>query len=150
MAAADYNLLVEGVAPTAWHIDDFFTSLPPGMHAADKFTVGFYADDRIKGIAEVVRGWNAPHKAIIGLLLLTPASRGRGLGQNAVEAIEAMAQTWPGVDTLRIAVIDNNDAAFVFWRRMGFTETGERRPIEAPYRGAKVVLEKTLLARTPA
>ena len=60
MAAADYNLLVEGVAPTAWHIDDFFTSLPPGMHAADKFTLGFYADDRIEGIAEVVRGWNAP------------------------------------------------------------------------------------------
>ncbi|MCY7388549.1 MAG: hypothetical protein LH481_10875 [Burkholderiales bacterium] len=41
-------------------------------------------------------------------------------------------------------LIDNNTAAFAFWRRMGFTETGERRPVEAPYLGAKVVLEKSI------
>ena len=144
MAAADYNLLVEGVAPSALHIDDFFASLPPGSQPSDKFTLGFYDKNDIAGIAEVVRGWNAPHKAIIGLLLLTPAARGRGLGRFAMNEIETLAHSWMGVTTLRIAVIDNNTAGFAFWRRMGFNETGERRPVEAPYLGAKVVLEKNI------
>lgn len=143
-AAADYNLLIEGVAPSALHVDDFFTSLPPGSHPSDKFKLGFYDSNGIAGIAEVVRGWNAPHKAIIGLLLLTPSARGGGLGRFALETIETLARSWAGVTTLRIAVIDNNSAAFAFWRRMGFIETGERRPIEAPFLGAKVVLEKNI------
>ena len=144
MAAADYNLLIEGVAPSALHVDDFFVSLPPGSHPSDKFTLGFYVSNGIVGIAEVVRGWNAPHKAIIGLLLLTPAARGGGRGRFALDAIETLARSWTGVTTLRIAVIDNNSAAFAFWRRMGFSETGERRPVETPYLGAKVVLEKNI------
>lgn len=144
MAAADYNLLIEGVAPSALHVDDFFMSLPPGSQPSDKFIVGFYDSSVIVGIAEVVRGWNAPYKAIIGLLLLTPAARGGGRGRLALDAIETLARSWTGVTTLRIAVIDNNIAAFAFWRRMGFDETGERRPVEAPYLGAKVVLEKNI------
>ena len=143
-AATDYHLLVEGTPPTDAHVHEFFTALPPGYTADDLFPLGFFAGVEPIGVGGVLRRWNAPNKAIIGLLVLAPQWRGGGRGRAAVRQIELLACTWPGIDRLRVAVVGTNRAALGFWRRIGFVDTGEIKPKYGPYVDNIVILEKPI------
>lgn len=143
-AATDYHLLVEGAPPTDAHVEEFFTSVPDGYTTEDLFPLGFRVDDKLIGVASVLRRWNAPNKAIIGLLVFEPQWRGCGVGRTAVRHIEALAHTWPGIDQLRIAVVRTNGDALVFWRKVGFAETGEIKPKYGPFIDDIVILEKPI------
>jgi ribosomal protein S18 acetylase RimI-like enzyme len=143
-AAADYNLLVEGVPPTAVHVEEFFTSVPPGYTVDDLFPLGFFAGQEPIGVGGVLRRWNTPNKAIIGLLVFVPAWRGSGMGRAAVEHIEALARNWAGIDRLRVAVLVNNVDALAFWRKVGFADTGEVKPKYAAYVDDIVIFEKSI------
>ena len=129
-AATDYHVLVEGAPPTEAHVDEFFHALPAGYTADDFFPLGFYVDGEVVGVGGVLRRWNAPNKAIIGLLVFAPQWRGAGRGLAAVLHIEALARSWPGIDRLRVAVVCTNAVALHFWRKVGFVDTGEIKPQE--------------------
>jgi len=144
IAATDYHLLVEGVAPTPAHVDEFFTAVPDGCTLDDMFPVGFFVGKVMIGVGGILRRWNAWNKAIIGLLVFDPAWRGGGRGRAAVELIEALARTWPDIDRLRVAVVACNTDALTFWRRVGFAETGEIKPKYGSYVDDIVILEKPL------
>lgn len=144
IAATDYHLLVEGSAPTSLHVDEFFTSVPDGHTLDDVFPLGFFIGDSMIGGGGILRRWNAPNKAMIGLLVFAPAWRGGGRGRAAVAQIETLARTWPGIDRLRVGVIRNNTDALTFWRRVGFIDTGELKPKYAPYIEDILILEKPL------
>ena len=143
-AATDYHLLVEGAPPTEAHVEEFFTSVPDGYTTEDLFPLGFLVDDKLIGVGGLLRRWNAPNKAIIGLLVFDPQWRGCGVGRTAVRHIEALAHTWPGIDQLRIAVVRTNGDALVFWRKVGFAENGEIKPKYGPFIDDIVILEKPI------
>lgn len=149
-AATDYHVLVEGAPPTEAHVDEFFHALPAGYTADDFFPLGFYIDGEAVGVGGVLRRWNAPNKAIIGLLVFAPQWRGAGRGRAAVAHIEALARSWPGIDRLRVAVVRTNAVALHFWRKVGFVDTGEIKPKYGPYVDDIVILEKPIeRARNP-
>ena len=52
--------------------------------------------------------------------------------------------TWSGIDKLRIAVVRTNSDALVFWRKVGFAETGEIKPKYGPFIDDIVTLEKPI------
>ncbi len=143
-AAADYHLLVEGVPPSAAHVEEFFTSVPAGHSLKDHFPLGFFEGGKAIGVGGVLRRWNAPNKAMIGLLVFAPEWRSGGRGRAALAHIEVLAQTWPGIDKLRVGVIGNNTDALMFWRRVGFIDTGEIKPKYGPYIEDIVILEKSI------
>jgi ribosomal protein S18 acetylase RimI-like enzyme len=65
----------------------------------------------------------------IGLLLIDRGRQGQGIGTAAVQALEReLLPRWPWVRPLRLSVVRSNDQVLGFWRRLGFTETGEVRP----------------------
>ena len=143
-AATDYHLLVEGAPPTEESVEEFFTSVPDGYTTEDLFPLGFRVDDKLIGVGGVLRRWNTPNKAIIGLLVFDPEWRGRGYGRAAVEHIEALATTWKDINQLRIAVVRTNNEGLAFWRKVGFVETGEIKPKYGPFLDDIVVLEKPI------
>jgi GNAT superfamily N-acetyltransferase len=96
------------------------------------------------GAADVVRGWNAPHKAIIKLLLLVEAWRRRGIGSAFEALVEQAIGGWPEIETVRVAAAASNPGALAFWRRLGLRETGEVRPAAPPFVADIIVLEKPL------
>lgn len=144
MGSPDYHLTVDGALPDASRVDDFFTSVPPGYSLAELSCLGFFLQDRIAGIANVLRRWNAPNKAIIGLLLFHPDFRRRGLGAIAVNQIEALARTWTGIDRLRIGVVESNAEALPFWQAQGFVRNGEIKPGGGHFTADIIILEKPL------
>lgn len=142
--AADYNILVEGTEPKLAHVEEFFTARPPGYSKDDAFPLGFFMGQQLTGVGGMLRHWNTASKAMIGLLLFAPQWRGRGLGQAAVNHMEHLAETWPGIETLRVGVIACNQSALTFWRKMDYADTGEIKPKFAPFIDDVIILEKVL------
>ena len=143
-AATDYHLLVEGGPPTAAHVEEFFRSVPPGYSLKDHFALAFFEGGKTIGVGGVLRRWNTPNKAMIGLLVLAPEWRRGGRGRAALAHVEMLARTWPGIDRLRVGVIGNNTDTLTFWRKVGFIDTGEIKPKYGPYIEDIVILEKSI------
>jgi RimJ/RimL family protein N-acetyltransferase len=99
--------------------DELWSALPAGRSAADKCLYAVCAPE-LAGVAEVIRDWPRAGTWIIGLLVLDPAARGRGIGAEAVAEIEARAAA-EGAQRLRVAVVEANEGALRFWQRLGFT-----------------------------
>lgn len=128
--SADYVHRLWGLPPDPNSGVDFFVRLPPGKSAADKCTLGVFDDPAMVGCIDLVRGWPDEATATIGLLLLEPAARGRGVGRQAFAAIEDQARVWPEITQLRAVVIASNDVARPFWEHLGFRANGQTRPHE--------------------
>ena len=143
-AATDYHLLVEGRPPDASHVEEFFTAVPPGYTVADMAPLGFFIGDAMIGAGGVLRGWNAPDKCMLGLLVFAPDWRRGGHGRAALTLVESLVTGWGAYRTLRVGVVENNADALAFWRRVGFMDTGEIKPGYGPYTGNIVILEKSL------
>ena len=119
---ADYLDLVAGVEPSRKLARDLLTALPPGKHREDKMLLGVFAEaGELVGLLDVVRNYPAPGVWFLGLLLLEPAQRGYGLGEKLYEAFERWAKAL-GAEEIRLSVAEQNEAAFRFWKRLGFLE----------------------------
>ncbi len=114
----DYFLAHEGRPPAAGEARDEWDSVPAGTPRSHLHILGVFAADLV-GVVEVLRDWPRPGTWNIGLLLLEPATRGRGLGDRVMRAVDALA-TRRGADTLRISAIPANTRGMAFWKRLGF------------------------------
>jgi ribosomal protein S18 acetylase RimI-like enzyme len=83
-------------------------------------------------------------KAVIGLLLLAEPWQHRGLGRAFAALIEQAIGAWPEIDRLRLGVAVSNTAALIFWRKLGYRETGEVKPPQPGMVADVHVFEKPL------
>jgi GNAT superfamily N-acetyltransferase len=126
--APTYVERVTGHPPADTEAQSLFNALPAEATTDNKYLYGVMADGMdMVGCAEIIRGWPRPSTAHIGLLL-DESYHGHGLGRSTYHLVEAKVRSWPEIDTLRISVVRSNTDVLPFWRRMGFTETGEVRP----------------------
>lgn len=138
----DYFLAITGKLAAPNEAENEFAELPPDVNRADQFIFGFYLDGRLIGCAGLLRGFRAANKAMLGLLLIGEKYQGLGHGSRAYTELEKIMASWPGIDTVRIGVVETNHAAFAFWRKMGFTETREKREKYPPLIADIIVMEK--------
>ncbi len=125
---ADFFLLIDGEPPAPAAAHDLFSDLPPGKSPADKSVIGLWNDaGSLIGVIDMVRGYPEPGEWFVGLLLLHPAERGRGLGESIYRAFEAWA-TSEGAASIGLAVVEGNTRACQFWTRLGFQETRRTPP----------------------
>jgi RimJ/RimL family protein N-acetyltransferase len=128
---ADYVHRIWGLPPDPRSGNEFFERLPSGRSREHKCTLGVFDGEAMVGCIDLVRGWPDELTAAIGLLLLEPAARGRGIGRIAFGAIESQARAWPEIARLRAVVVESNAVARPFWERLGFVANGQTRPHEA-------------------
>jgi GNAT superfamily N-acetyltransferase len=127
--APTYFELTTGHPPGAAEAQSLFTVLPPeGLDYADKFDWGIVTEAGLVGCIDVLRGWPTADTAHLGLMLISEDHVGQGIGRAAFEALEHEVRRWPGITRLRAAVVATNAQVLPFWKRMGFTETGEVKP----------------------
>ena len=116
----DHYVRMTGRGPPPDAASRMWDALPPGAARSAKLTLGVHAGGLV-GVADVVRGWPRPGTWLIGLLLLDPAARRRGLGSAVVADIDARAAR-AGADRLRVGVVPCNEPALAFWRGLGFAD----------------------------
>ncbi len=149
-ATPRYFEAVCGTPPGPAEAQSTFTALPPGRSYDDKRVWGLYCGETMVGAGDVVRGWNAPEKATIGLLLIAHSWQRRGLGRAFAALLEGAIGAWPEITTLRVGVVASNPGALAFWRSVGHRETGEVKPAAPPFVADTVVLEKPLVRHAEA
>lgn len=142
-AAPAYFETVTGLPPGNAEAQSTFTALPPDKGYDDKFVWGLYAGAQMIGCVDVIRGYPVREKAVIGLLLLAENWQRKGFGRAFALLLEQVIAGWLEIATLRIGVVDRNVGAMTFWRKLGYSETGEVKRNEI-FAGNVVVMEKAL------
>lgn len=117
--AADYIRLETGRPPTPATTADFFNKAPPGCAPASSLKFGQATGGRLISLADLAFGFPDSDDAYIGLLLLDPAWRGRGLGAALVAELARQARA-RGARRLLAGVLEANPAGRRFWEREGF------------------------------
>jgi len=84
------------------------------------------------GAAELISMW------------VSPAARGRGVGDRLVDAVEQWARR-AGASVLRLAVAQGNESALALYRRNGFADTGESGDPTPDGVRKEQIMAKTLL-----
>ncbi len=124
----DFMLLVDGhpASPDAGREE--FNDLPPGKSPADLFIFGIVRrEGGLAGLLEVLRGYPEENTWWIGLLLLTPEGRSRGLGAGVLQGFVNHVRS-TGAASIMLGVVEENTSAHRFWSRMGFEQVRRTEP----------------------
>lgn len=126
--APKYSLFVAGQPPDGSEAVSTFSALPPGMGFGDKFVYGIYLKEQLIGCIDLIRGYPDRKTAMLGLLLLSEKLQNQGFGRQVYGLIENKIRNWVGVETIRIGIVRTNETVIPFWMKMGFADTGIRKP----------------------
>ncbi len=117
---ADYFEIVTGAPPAADEAPRAFVAGPPQKSVNDKRVIGiFAADDTLVGVLDALTDWPEPGEWTMGMLLLDPAHRHRGLGRGTLDAYERWAAT-EGARRVRTAVVAQHAEGVAFLERAGY------------------------------
>lgn len=126
---AEYSRRVEGAVPTPAAADEVLSALPSGVPISRKVDLGLWDGPELVAFADVILGWPAESVAHIGLLMTDGARQGEGLGRMMHDAVVDLAGRTPGIQSLRLSIVDTNaDLAAPFWTKLGYEPTGEASP----------------------
>ena len=117
----DYSQLVTGLPPGSSAAYSLLTETPEGKTPDDKLVIGLSTERQdLIGVLDIIRDYPAQHDWWVGLLLLDPAYRGRGLGQQVFRAFEQ----WAGKHDARricLGVVEANQRAYQLWQPWALT-----------------------------
>jgi GNAT superfamily N-acetyltransferase len=119
--AADYFMLSTGAPPAPDEAERAFVAGPPTKPVNAKRVIGlFTTDGTLVGVLDALTDWPADGTWSMGMLLLEPAHRGRGLGSRLLAAYETWART-QGAQQFRTALVAHHHAGIQFLERAGYT-----------------------------
>lgn len=145
--AADYFELATGRPPAADEAERAFVGGPPSKAVSDKLTVGIFdAATTLVGVLDAIPDFPADGTCTIGMLLLDPDLRGRGVGTAVLAAFESWMR---GADTARFrtAVVAHHARGIAFARRAGYAEASR---VEAHNAGAGAPPTVVFLEKGPS
>ncbi len=109
--------------PTFENLTEDLTALPPGKTLDDKFFVGFYEQNKLVAILDLITGYPDSDTAYIGWFMMNREFQGKGIGSCIVGEILSFLEKehFSGVE---LGYIKGNEQAEHFWRKNGFSTTG--------------------------
>ncbi|PSN12126.1 hypothetical protein C7271_23840 [filamentous cyanobacterium CCP5] len=127
-ACTDFFVMTEGTAPSLTAAQDEFTDVPEGKSPDDLHFFGLCnAQERLVGVITTAQQYPDEETWWIGLMLLAPDQRGRGLGSAFYQAFEQWLVE-QGVNNVALSAIAPNTSGRAFWQRMGFKEIRQTPP----------------------
>lgn len=124
-----YTERVTGHPPGPADAQSLLMMRPPDLPEEDKVVLGAWDAGSLVGVVDLLRGWPDADTAHVGLLQVHADRRGRGLGRVIHDRALAEVRRWPGIETLRAAIVETNaEHADPFWRALGYRPSGEPKP----------------------
>lgn len=115
--------LVAGESPAADTARHLLESRPPSVPLTRKHVIGFERGSTLIAIVDLLEGYPDDGDWYVGLLLLLPEERARGLGATVWTAVEKWIRA-EGGRYARLIVQEQNPDAVLFWHAVGFTTNG--------------------------
>lgn len=113
----------EPVKPSAAY--DLFETKPARVEGNSKVVLGIFTDQKkLVGVFDLIKGYSGPRTLSLGLMLIDPSSRRKGIGSKAYKLLEewAISQQF---NKVRLGVLFGNEKGLRFWINMGYIGTGE-------------------------
>ena len=86
---------------------------PPGIGPEDKYYVGFFQDDTLVAVLDLIDGYPEPQIAFIGFFMMNRAFQGRGLGSALIGELAAALRD-RGKTAIRLGIDKGNPNSAVF------------------------------------
>ncbi len=141
----EFFILTEGAMPV--DSDGLFYDLPPGKLAKEKYLYGIFEHSSLIAAADIVTNYPEEKEWMIGLLLIHPKSRGVGLGKIVHDIIKELAVN-EGAEKLRVAVVEQNTKALIFWGKIGYKQIKVTEPIKFGIKESRVIVMNYFLTKS--
>ncbi len=125
--------------PTREDILNDMKATPPGIELSDKYYFGFFDNQRLIAVMDLIDGYPKPEIAYIGFFMMSKNYQGKQLGTTIIsEVVEYIRSI--GKTAIHLAIDKGNPQSTHFWKKNGFKVIAE-----ADVNGwTKLVAEKTL------
>ncbi|MBR2990737.1 MAG: GNAT family N-acetyltransferase [Solobacterium sp.] len=117
----DHPLFYEytSVRPTAGQVRTDMTALPPGKTEADKYYAGFFDDDGLIAVIDLIDGYPDSDTAFIGFFMVRKDLEGKGIGSSLInEVTRTLSEA--GFCRIRLCINEGNPQSGHFWEKQGF------------------------------
>ena len=118
----EYTQLI-GEEASLTSAQNILADLPPDKTLEDKMVIGFYQQDKLVAIVDLVQDYPASQHIFLGLLIVDKRYQGQGKGSFILRGLLS-AISKSGFSYCDIGVIDKNERAINFWRKNSFSRTG--------------------------
>jgi RimJ/RimL family protein N-acetyltransferase len=111
---------MEGGSPSPTAALDEFTAIPEGKSLDDKYMLGIFdAQDELIGLIEGMRNYPEDGSWWVGLIMLAPAHRCKGLLYPLARGFEQWV-AMQGMNYVMGSVVEANRKVLRLWQQMGF------------------------------
>ena len=119
---SDFFMLIEGRLPEKNAGYEILNDLPPKKELKDKYVFGVYKDSTyLVAVVDFVKDYKIIGEWLIGLLMIDPSERGKGLGERIHDFLKNTVMEFHA-HKLRIGVVEENHRAYNFWIGLGYIE----------------------------
>lgn len=115
-------------------------ALPPKKTMEDKYYMGFFRQDVLVAVMDLILKYPNEKTAFIGFFMVNVKFQGKGIGTAIIEEAEKYLKSI-GFDYIRLGFAKGNPQSENFWTKNGFERTG----VEAQNEGYVVVVLQKIL-----
>ena len=105
--------------PNKENISYDMKATPPGVDIKDKYYIGFFDNNTLIAIMDLIDGWPTKDTAYIGFFMMNIFYQGKNIGSSIIKEVESYLKE-VGMNTLRLAIDDGNPQSTHFWHKCGF------------------------------
>ncbi len=98
-------------------------ALPPQTTYDDKYYIGYFEEDKLIAVMDLILGYPNEETAFIGLFMMEKGSQGKGIGSAIVEECFEFLDNI-GYRFIRLGFAKGNPQSEAFWVKNGFVRTG--------------------------
>jgi len=106
-------------APTIESLTEIISRIPEGAATQDKHFVGFYDNDRLISVLDLITGYPESNDAFIGWFMVDGHLQRQGIGSQIFADVRAAMES-QGFDYLSLYCEKENSEAIAFWQSQGF------------------------------
>lgn len=110
--------------PTVESLTEIISRVPEGVGVGDKFFVGFYHEERLVSVLDLITGYPEKDDTFIGWFMVDGHLQRQGIGSQIFADVRA-AMAGQGYDYLALSCEKENTEAIAFWQAQGFRKTAE-------------------------
>ena len=119
-----------GRVPTKESLTEVISNVPEIPEGSDleKLFLGFYKDDSLIAISDLIIGYPDNNCAFIGWFVVDGELQGQGIGSQIFADIRANLKTI-GINKVALGCVKENEVAVKFWEGLEFVATGEEKQV---------------------
>lgn len=117
-----YDFCPPFVTPESIKAD--MTALPRGKRREDKFYLGYYDNDNLTAVMDLILGYPDEETAYVGFFMTDVSVQGKGVGSAIISEMSQFIFS-QGYSDIQLGWVKGNPQAEHFWHKNGFKETGK-------------------------